>query len=75
MSDYIGSEFIDSYHNDASFEWMGNCDFLERESIQAQENLHSFSAACGKMQIPLSCVATMKDFKERNVRLDGVGNA
>ena len=75
MSDYIGSEFIDSYNNDASFEWMENCYFLEWESIQAQENLHSFSAACGKMQIPLSCVATMKDFKERNVRLDGVGNA
>ena len=68
MSDYVGSETIDSYHIDASSEWALRCDSVEIDSVQAEENLCIFGVACEKLQIPRSCIATSKDFKEKNVR-------
>lgn len=68
MSDYVGSETIDSYHIDASSEWALRRDSVEIDSVQAEENLYIFGVACEKLQIPRSCIATSKDFKEKNVR-------
>ena len=43
--------------------------FLENYSVQAEENLAAFGVACEKIQIPRSCIATSKDFKDKNVFL------
>lgn len=67
VSDYIGCDMIDSYHLDARLEWTWNGDAIDSESAQAEENLLIFGVACERMQIPRWCVATYRDFKEKNV--------